>query len=211
MSTETVTQVPDENAATDPAAAPQTAATATATTEEKPKAKARAKAPDTSTVDLTAINAAALAMPDLISAAAPTRERSDQQKAMDEVAKRAYAAWVEAHRPAIWQKMPVVTYFLDDADVPKYRYLIRRAASIVEPADGSPGVRVRFGNEFTLSETMAAKIKKPELAGKTVLAWAAIDKRATEDSNGTDKTAGSPANTVADNAPPKPGKREAKK
>jgi hypothetical protein len=43
----------------------------------------------------------------------------------------------------------------------------------VEPS----GVRARFGKEFVLAEKMAVKIGKPDAAGKTVLAWAAIDKR----------------------------------
>jgi hypothetical protein len=141
----------------------------------------RAKAPDTSGIELDAINAAALAPADLIEASAPTRERKPEQKAMDEVAAKAYAAWLKAQRPTVWGKMPVVTYFLTEEEVPGYRYLIRRACSIVEPAEGSPGVRVRFGNEFTLSEEMAAKIGRPDDAGKTVLAWAAVDKRTMED------------------------------
>lgn len=141
----------------------------------------RAKAPDTSKVTLDAINAAALAAPDLVTASAPTRERSTEQKAMDAVAEKAYAAWLKADKPTVWGKMPVINYFLTDEEVAPYRYLIRRACSIVEPAEGSPGVRVRFGNEFTLSETMAAKIKRPDDAGKTVLSWAAVDKRTMED------------------------------
>ena len=148
-----------------------------------PDATPRAKAPDTSNVSLNAINGAALAAPDLVSASAPTRERTDQQKAMDAVAVKAYDAWVKAERPSLWQKMPVVTYFLDPDEVAPYRYLIRRACAIVEPSDGSIGVRVRFGTEFTLSEAMAAKINRPDDAGKTVLAWTAIDKRTSDDKN----------------------------
>ena len=143
--------------------------------------KARSKAPDTSDVDLDAINAATLAPSDLITASAPMRERSDQQKAMDKVAARAYEAWVKAERPSVWAKIPVVTYFLAEDDVKKYRYLIRRACSIVEPEGDSTGVRVRFGNEFTLSEQMAEKLGMANNAGKTVLAWAAVDKRTMED------------------------------
>jgi hypothetical protein len=147
--------------------------------EAKPDRAPRAKAPDTSTVSLDAINAAVLAAPDLVAATAPTRERSEQQKSMDAVAVKAYDAWIKAGRPSQWKDVPVVTYFLADEDVPKYRYLIRRACDIVEPSGGSIGVRVRFGNEFTLSEAMANRpeINRPEDAGKTVLAWAAIDKR----------------------------------
>lgn len=141
----------------------------------------RSKAPDTSKVTLDAIGRASLAAPDLITASAPTRERSVEQKAMDAVAEKAYAAWLKADKPTVWGKMPVITYFLTDEEVAPYRYLIRRACSIVEPAEGSPGVRVRFGNEFTLSETMAEKIGRPDDAGKTVLSWAAVDKRTMED------------------------------
>lgn len=150
-------------------------------TEDAKETKPRAKAPDTSTVDLDAINAATLAPSDLINASAPMRERSDQQKAMDKVAARAYEAWVKAERPSVWAKIPVVTYFLSEEDVTKYRYLIRRACAIVEPVGDSAGVRVRFGNEFTLSEAMAEKLGMPDNAGKTVLAWAAVDKRTMED------------------------------
>jgi hypothetical protein len=145
------------------------------------KKRTRSKAPDTTGISAEAIQAATLALPDLIAASAPVRERSDEQKEMDKVAVRAYREWIKAKRPSLWQKMPVITYFLDEADLPKYRYLIRRACNIVEGAEGSPGVRARFGNEFTLSEEMARKIARPELAGKTVLAWAAVDKRANDD------------------------------
>jgi hypothetical protein len=162
---------------------------------EKPAEKktTREKAPDTSKITADAINAAALAIPDLVAASAPIRERSAEQKVMDEVAKRAYRAWVDAGRPTLWQKIPVVTYFLNEDEVRGYQYLIRRACAIVD-ADTTgitdekkkpTGVRVRFGNQFTLSEEMAKKVKvpgrdevgAPELAGKIVLAWAAIDKR----------------------------------
>lgn len=149
--------------------------------EASTETTARKRAPDVTGLTLDDINAATLAVPDLVAASAPVRERSDQQKWMDAVAVKAYDAWVKAKKPSVWQKIPVITYFLDDDDLPKYKYLIRRACSIVEPVDGSPGVRVRFGNEFTLSEAMAAKMERPDLAGKTVLAWAAVDKRATED------------------------------
>lgn len=149
--------------------------------EDAKETKPRQKAPDTSTVALDAINAATLAPSDLINASAPMRERSDQQKAMDKVAARAYEAWVKADRPSVWAKIPVVTYFLSEEDVTKYRYLIRRACAIVEPVGDSAGVRVRFGNEFTLSEAMAEKLGMPDNAGKTVLAWAAVDKRTMED------------------------------
>lgn len=149
--------------------------------EEAKETKPRQKAPDTSNVSLDSINAATLAVADLVNASAPMRERSEQQKAMDAVAVKAYNEWVKADRPSVWQKMPVVTYFLSTEDVPKYRYLIRRACSIVEPVEGYPSVRVRFGNEFTLSETMAGKIGRPDDAGKTVLAWAAVEKRSAED------------------------------
>jgi hypothetical protein len=149
--------------------------------KDNEKAKARAKAPDTSKISADAINAATLAVPDLVQAAQPMRERSDEQKVMDKVAEKAYAEWVKADRPSTWGKVPVVTYFLSPEDVPAYRYLIRRACAIVPPDGNSFGVRVRFGNEFTLSQQMAEKIGRPDDAGKTVLAWAAVDKRATEE------------------------------
>ena len=165
-------------------------------TEQATESKPRAKAPDTSGISAEAINAATLAAPDLIHAAQPMRERSTEQKLMDKVAERAYAEWVKAERPSAWAKVPVVTYFLSPDDVAAYRYLIRRACAIVEPQDGSIGVRVRFGNEFTLSQQMAEKIGRPDDAGKTVLAWAAVDKRATEERK--TETAGGEVNADGD-------------
>ena len=211
MTTATDTPQTDPNAPqTDPNAPtpdPKPEGDTPGTDTEKPKA-ARAKAPDTSKGTAEGINAAVLAIPDLVAAAAPVRERSTEQKQMDGVAARAYGEWIKAKKPATWQKMPVVTYFLDAGEVAAYRYLIRRACAIVEPADGSTGVRVRFGNEFTLSEAMAAKIKKPELAGKTVLAWAAIDKReATDDKAKNPEVVAASAKHDETPKPEKPGKK----
>src|SRR5260370_6045495 len=131
----------DEKPATGPQSTPETPADVKPEGDAKP---ARAKAPDTSKITAEGINAAALAVPDLITASQPVRERSAEQKAMDAVAVKAYDAWVAAKRPAVWQKMPVVTYFLDDSEVAAYRYLIRRACAIVEPGKPSAGVPVRF-------------------------------------------------------------------
>jgi hypothetical protein len=201
---------------TDTPAGPQTEPQAPAqpgpegTPEGTPEAKtdeakpARAKAPDTSKITATGINAAALAVPDLLSASQPVRERSAEQKLMDVVAVKAYNAFVAAKRPSVWQKMPVITYILDDSEVAAYRYLIRRACAIVEPVKPSAGVRVRFGNEFTLSEEMAKKIGKPDAAGKTVLAWAAIDKR--EPTDESKKNPAVTAVTAKHDEQPKPDK-----
>lgn len=150
-------------------------------TDESTKSKPRAKTPDTSKITPDAINGATLAAPDLVSAAQPMRERSPEQKVMDGVAVKAYAEWVKADRPSAWGKVPVVTYFVTAEEAPAYRYLIRRACAIVPPDGNSIGVRVRFGNEFTLSEQMAEKIGRPDDAGKTVLAWAAVDKRSSDE------------------------------
>jgi hypothetical protein len=149
--------------------------------QQEAKPRAKAKTPDTSKITAEAINAATLAAPDVIAAAQPMRERSPEQKQMDKVAQRAYAEWVKADRPSAWGKVPVVTYFLAPDDVAAYRYLIRRACAVVQPEGSSIGVRVRFGNEFTLSQQMAEKINRPDDAGKIVLAWAAVDKRSTEE------------------------------
>lgn len=129
---------------------------------------------------------------DFRTATTPVRNRKPVQLAMDAVAEQAYTDWTDADRPSVWQRMPVITYFLDPADVAEYRKLIRRACEVVNATtyekEGKTvepsGVRVRFGKEFVLSEKMAAKIGKPEEAGKTVLAWAAIDKRNVADRNG---------------------------
>lgn len=107
----------------------------------------------------------------------PIRSRNPRQAAMDGVATKAYADWVAAGRPTLWQNMPVITYFLNPDDVSEYRKMIRKACDVVTPEGDATGVRVRFGKEFTLTEKMAAKIKRPDDAGKTVLAWAAVDKR----------------------------------
>jgi len=154
---------------------------------EGKKAPARKKSPDTSKLNIDAIDTAILAPDELRKAATPTRARSDEQAKMDAVAQRAYEAWIEAKKPTLWQNMPVVTYFLDEGDeLEGFRYLIKRAPDGVKnPETGAPDVaRIRWGNEFTVTEEMAARLKKPdgtvgrpEVAGKTVLAWACIDKR----------------------------------
>jgi len=185
------------------------------TGQEAAAATPRKRTPDTSTVTLDGINAATLGTADLIAASAPMRERNEPQKAMDKVAARAYAAWIKADRPSVWNKIPVITYFLDEDDVPKYKFLIRRACAIVEPEGDAPGVRVRFGNEFTLSEAMAAKMKDEEhpegrmdLAGKHVLAWAAVDKRAVEDGSKTAPTSNAKTGTpAAEDGKKRPGQQ----
>jgi hypothetical protein len=125
---------------------------------------------------------------------APVRKRKPVQIAMDAVAAQAYSDWVAGGRQTVWSRMPVITYFLSPDDVAGYRTLIRKACLLVTPEsyekDGATvepsGVRARFGKEFTLSEKMASKIGRPDDAGKTVLAWAAIDKRHNTGQNGDD-------------------------
>jgi hypothetical protein len=155
-------------------------------TDESTKNKTRSKTPDTSDVSLDAIKAAVIADPtdpdlgdasEFFAAGQPQRARKPEQEAMDEVAAAAYQKWVKAGRPSQWAKMPVVTFYLTDEDLPKYRHLIRRACLFVDPESPDTGVRVHFGNEFTLSEKMAAKIGREEDTGKNVLMWAAIAKR----------------------------------
>jgi hypothetical protein len=177
------------------------------TTEEK-KAPARKKAPDTSKLDLDAIDTAILAPVDIIKASTPTRARSPEQAKMDAIAQRAYEAWIKANKPTLWQNMPVITYFLNEGDeLEGYRYLVKHAADgVKDPKTGAPDVaRIRFGNEFTVSEEMAARLKnpdgtvgRPEVAGKTVLAWAVIDKRAPK----------SPATKAKENREEREGKAE---
>ena len=139
-------------------------------------------------------------MSDLRSAATPVRNRKPVQLAMDKVAAKAYQDWIAAGRPSTWSRMPVITYFIDPGiedghgSLADHRKWIRAAVSIIpaEPyeKDGKTvepsGVRARFGTEFVLTEKMAAKIGHPEHAGKTVLVWAAIDKRHVADRNGSD-------------------------
>lgn len=159
-------------------------------TKDKPKRK---PTPDTSAVSLDAIKGAVIADPtaaedpelvsEFIAAGAPTRERKPEQKAMDEVAQAAYAAWVKAGRPSQWAKMPVVTFYLTEEELPAWRHLIRRACSIADPTEPDTGVRVHFGNEFTLNERTAKRIGHEDDIGKTVLMWAAIAKRPVSDSD----------------------------
>lgn len=146
--------------------------------------KPRSKAPDTSGITEEEIQSGFVSIGGgLAAAGAPVRERKPEQKLMDAVAVSAYRKWIEADRPSQWEKLPVVTYFLDDEELPKYRYLIRRACAIVEPENGASGVTVRFGNEFTLSEKMANRLDPAnengllDQIGKNVLMWAAVDKR----------------------------------
>ena len=125
----------------------------------------------------------------LVEAGKPMRERSDEQKEMDRVAAAAYQRWIDAGRPTLWAKMPVITYFAKDAtEAAAFTYLIKRAVQVVEPTGDSTGVRAHFGNQFTLSEQMAEKINRPEEAGKIVIMWAAIDKRKTADDDKRKKT-----------------------
>lgn len=129
---------------------------------------------------------AAAAPEDFRDATKPVRARNEVQLAMDRIAANAYNDWIAAGRPVLWQKIPVITYFLDADEIDEYKKLIRRACANVEATpyqndDGETvtptGVRARLGKEFVLREDMAAKIGNPDAAGKTVLAWAAIDKR----------------------------------
>jgi hypothetical protein len=152
--------------------------------EGEKERKPRTKAPDTSGITAEDIESGFLSVGGgLASAGAPVRERKPEQKLMDAVAARAYQQWIAADRPSQWEKLPVVTYFLNDEELPKYRYLIRRACAIVEPDNGATGVTVRFGNEFTLSEKMANQLDPAnqngllDQIGKNVLMWAAVDKR----------------------------------
>jgi hypothetical protein len=171
-------------------------------------AKKKTKAPDTSGITADAINAATLATPDLRQSSQPVRVRKPEQLAMDAVAARAYKAWVDAKKPTAWDKMPVITYFLDDAEaVRSYRFLIVNACRITPSVtEGISGVRARFGNEFTLSEEMAKNVKRPEMAGKIVLAWTAIDKRAA----GEDKSATAATTNAMIGEKPKTGEKPKK-
>jgi hypothetical protein len=124
-------------------------------------------------------------------ATTPVRNRKPVQLAMDKVARRAYADWVEAGRPSTWLRMPVITYYISPdvedghGSAADYRKWIRSAVLAVTPEpfekDGQTvepsGVRARFGGDFVLTEKMANKIGQPDKAGYTVLSWAAIDKR----------------------------------
>lgn len=146
----------------------------------------RTPTPDTSDVSIDAIKAAVIADPndpelgdasEFFAAGQPQRARKTEQLAMDEVAQAAYQKWVKADRPTKWANMPVVTFYLSDDDLPKYKLLIRRACRFATPEGEDEAVKEHMGNEFTLSEKMAEKIGRPEEAGKNVLMWAAVAKR----------------------------------
>lgn len=156
---------------------------------ETPTPRRSTKQEDIEKISVDAINSAELAeniSALLVRATAPQRVRTDQQLAMDAVALRAYRAWVSKNRPAAWGRLPAVTYFLNPDEVDHWKYLIRRACEIIEPVpfadkDGNevsaPGVRVRFGTTVTLTPELAEKIGRPDDEGKTILSWAAVDKR----------------------------------
>ncbi len=151
----------------------------------------RKPTPDTSGVKIEDIEAAALIRPDedteaafLMEAGQPQRARKPEQLAMDAIAQKLYQRWVDAGRPSQWAKMPVITYYRNEDEVAAWKYLIRRACAVAEAVEPDTGVRVHFGNDFTLSERMAAKIGRPDDAGKTVIMWAAIAKRPVTEEDG---------------------------
>lgn len=149
-------------------------------------ARKRTPTPDTSDVSPDAIKAAVIADPndpelgdaaEFFAAGQPQRARKAEQVAMDEVAQAAYQKWVKADRPTKWANMPVVTFYLTDEELPKYKLLIRRACKFATPEGEDEAVKEHLGNEFTLNEKMAEKIGRPDEAGKNVLMWAAVAKR----------------------------------
>ena len=147
------------------------AATAPANGEAAKDTKTRAPRPDVSGLDLTAIAGATPAAAAVVAAAAPRQERSEQQQAMDKVVVRAHDAWVKAGRPAAWNKMPVVTYYLDPTHVEGFRYLIRRACDFADLA-------AKFGHPMTVTRELAQSAGLPaDHVGREVLAFAVKDKR----------------------------------
>lgn len=159
-------------------------------------------APDTELTDeqkaeqvaIAAIQGFSVASPEFAAVTTPVRNRKPLQREMDKVAEQAYSDWVSADRPTAWVKIPVITYFLLPEDVADYRKMIRKACEIVVPVnyenDGTAvepsGVRARYGKEFVLTEAMAkrAGITEEWKIGRTVLAWAAVDKRKSGKGNG---------------------------
>lgn len=129
------------------------------------------KRPDTSGLNLDAI-AGAVAAPAMVrTAAAPKLERKPEQMAMDKVAARAHAAWVTAGRPAAWEKMPVITYYLDPTHVEGFKYLIRRAVDF-------HGTRARFGSPARVTKKLINEAGlQADFEGREILAWAVLDKR----------------------------------
>lgn len=172
---------------------PTTEPTSEQTTDQPTGEQTGEQKPDAAVITPDMVNLAVEAPVDFRATVAPVRARNDAQKAMDAVATKAYESWIAADRPTLWQKMPVITYFLTPEQVNPMRTLIRRAGEYVVPQGDDTGVRIRFGKEFVLTEEKAKQIEQPEAAGRTVLAWAAIAKRQRK----TDETS---ANVTEDNS-----------
>lgn len=175
----------------------------------------RTPTPDTSDVSPDAIKAAVIANPndpelgdasEFFAAGQPQRARKPEQLAMDEVAQAAYLEWVKADRPTKWVQMPVVTFYLTDEELPKYKLLIRRACKFATAEGEDEAVKEHLGNEFTLNEKMAEKIGRPDEAGKNVLMWAAVAKRKVAADDKRRQTVETNAAAKADGtAPERPG------
>jgi hypothetical protein len=102
---------------------------------------------------------------DEIVRAAPTRERSEQQKAVDKVIPQLHAAWVAAGKPTNWTKMRrvIAKYPVAPENAAALKYLIRRAADL-------HGLRAKFGSAVRTKD------------GKEIVAFAIMDKRPRETS-----------------------------
>jgi hypothetical protein len=156
------------------------------------------KRPDTSAFSLDSITGAVAAPALVRTLAQPKLERKPEQIAMDKVAERAHEAWVKAGCPGAWDKMPVITYYLDPTHVEGFKYLIRRATDF-------HGTRPRFGSPARVTKKLIAEMTAagtpipPEYEGREILAWAVLDKRPrpTKPTTTDPKTAATTANSPA--------------
>lgn len=150
-----------------PAPAPTPATTASAA------APAPAPADE---IELDFIKSGGLTLaPELAAQAAPQRQRSDKQTAMDERCQVLHDAWEKAGKPSIWAKMvegkAVATYFTEPQKSANLHKLIRRAADYL-------GYRVRWGTSFKATEVLIKKYNLPfEYLGREVVSFAIMDKR----------------------------------
>lgn len=113
--------------------------------------------------------------PELAAQAAPQRQRSDKQAAMDERCQALHDAWIKAGNPSVWAKMvegkAVATYFTEPQKSANLHKLVTRAVNYL-------GYRVRWGTSFKATEALIKKYNLPtEYLGREVVSFAVMDKR----------------------------------
>lgn len=150
------------------------AAAADAKPAPKPEAKPEVKTDDGLSLDFIGTGGFMLA-PELATAAAPVRARSDKQKKMDEVVAKLHKAWVAAGKPNTWEKMVagrcVTTYFVEPDKAADLHKLINRAVTF-------HGLRSRMGTSFKVTSAHVSKYNLPaNYEGREAVSFAILDKR----------------------------------